>query len=168
MALTVAWVRQSMQCVLLPCHIALWGSISRAKSACYKLRVTHTAMSFYGGKTPNYSAQDVAQCEKQMQDAGLIPSLMIDCSHGNSNKDYRRQVAVAESVVEQIKAGNRSITGVMLESHIHEGNQSSEQPRADMRYGVSVTDACINWESTETLLRGMHQELLAALTARTA
>ncbi|ABP41281.1 hypothetical protein BFI38_21030 [Yersinia pestis subsp. microtus bv. Caucasica] len=61
-----------------------------------------------------------------------------------------------------------SITGVMLESHIHEGNQSSEQPRADMRYGVSVTDACINWESTETLLRGMRQELLAALTARTA
>ena len=72
-----------------------------------------------------------------------------------------------ESVVEQIKAGNRSITGIMLESHLHEGNQSSEQPRADMRYGVSVTDACIDWESTETLLRHMHQELGAVLTART-
>ncbi|CFQ56887.1 phospho-2-dehydro-3-deoxyheptonate aldolase [Yersinia aleksiciae] len=127
----------------------------------------HGHVILRGGKTPNYSAQDVAQCEKQMQDAGLIPSLMIDCSHGNSNKDYRRQVAVAESVVEQIKAGNRSITGVMLESNIHEGNQSSEQPRADMRYGVSVTDACINWESTETLLRSMHQELSSALAART-
>ncbi|CAI0985051.1 3-deoxy-7-phosphoheptulonate synthase [Serratia liquefaciens] len=120
-----------------------------------------------GGKTPNYSAEDVAACEKQMLDAGLHPSLMIDCSHGNSNKDYRRQPAVAESVVEQIKAGNRSITGIMLESHLHEGSQSSEQPRADMRYGVSVTDACINWESTETLLRHMHQELGTALTART-
>ncbi|RTF70342.1 3-deoxy-7-phosphoheptulonate synthase [Serratia marcescens] len=120
-----------------------------------------------GGKTPNYSAEHVAACEKQMLEAGLHPSLMIDCSHGNSNKDYRRQPAVAESVVEQIKAGNRSITGIMLESHLHEGNQSSEQPRADMRYGVSVTDACINWESTETLLRHMHQELGAALAART-
>lgn len=120
-----------------------------------------------GGKTPNYSAEHVAACEKQMLEAGLHPSLMIDCSHGNSNKDYRRQPAVAESVVEQIKAGNRSITGIMLESHLHEGNQSSEQPRADMRYGVSVTDACIDWESTETLLRHMHQELGAVLTART-
>ncbi|GAA3911084.1 3-deoxy-7-phosphoheptulonate synthase [Gibbsiella dentisursi] len=120
-----------------------------------------------GGKEPNYSAEHVAACEKQMQDAGLRPSLMVDCSHGNSNKDYRRQPLVAASVVEQIKAGNRSITGIMLESHLHEGNQSSEMPRAEMRYGVSVTDACISWENTETLLRQMHQELGAALTART-
>ena len=133
-------------------------------SLCLK---TGNAVILRGGKTPNYSAEHVAACEKQMLEAGLHPSLMIDCSHGNSNKDYRRQPAVAESVVEQIKAGNRSITGIMLESHLHEGNQSSEQPRADMRYGVSVTDACINWESTETLLRHMHQELGAALTART-
>ncbi len=112
-----------------------------------------------GGKRPNYSAEDVAECEKQMLAAGLTPSLMIDCSHGNSNKDYRRQPQVVSSIVEQIKAGNRSIIGMMLESHIHEGNQSSEQPRAAMRYGVSVTDACINWESTDSLLRSVHQEL---------
>ncbi|MFJ5341543.1 3-deoxy-7-phosphoheptulonate synthase [Pectobacterium sp. CHL-2024] len=115
-----------------------------------------------GGKKPNYSAQDVAECEKQMQEAGLRPALMIDCSHGNSNKDYRRQPLVVESAIEQIKAGNRSIIGLMLESHLNEGSQSSEQPRADMRYGVSVTDACISWESTETLLRSVHQELSAA------
>ncbi|MBN3265321.1 3-deoxy-7-phosphoheptulonate synthase [Pectobacterium brasiliense] len=115
-----------------------------------------------GGKKPNYSAQDVAECEKQMQDAGLRPALMIDCSHGNSNKDYRRQPLVVESAIEQIKAGNRSIIGLMLESHLNEGSQSSEQPRSDMRYGVSVTDACISWESTETLLRSVHQELSAA------
>ncbi|GKW39952.1 3-deoxy-7-phosphoheptulonate synthase [Pectobacterium carotovorum] len=115
-----------------------------------------------GGKTPNYSAQDVAECEKQMEKAGLRPSLMIDCSHGNSNKDYRRQPLVVESAIEQIKAGNRSIIGLMLESHLNEGSQSSEQPRSDMRYGVSVTDACISWESTETLLRSVHQELSAA------
>ncbi|KHS62559.1 phospho-2-dehydro-3-deoxyheptonate aldolase [Pectobacterium brasiliense] len=115
-----------------------------------------------GGKKPNYSAQDVAECEKQMQDAGLRPALMIDCSHGNSNKDYRRQPLVVESAIEQIKAGNRSIIGLMLESHLNEGSQSSEQPRSDMRYGVSVTDACISWESTEALLRSVHQELSAA------
>ncbi|CAG76250.1 phospho-2-dehydro-3-deoxyheptonate aldolase, Tyr-sensitive [Pectobacterium atrosepticum SCRI1043] len=115
-----------------------------------------------GGKTPNYSAQDVAECEKQMQEAGLRPALMIDCSHGNSNKDYRRQPLVVESAIEQIKAGNRSIIGLMLESHLNEGSQSSEQPRSDMRYGVSVTDACISWESTETLLRSVHQDLSAA------
>jgi 3-deoxy-7-phosphoheptulonate synthase len=69
-------------------------------------------------------------------------------------------------VIEQIKAGNRSITGVMIESNLQEGNQSSEQPRADMRYGVSVTDACINWESTETLLREMHQQLGNSLKSR--
>ncbi|MDX6917577.1 3-deoxy-7-phosphoheptulonate synthase [Pectobacterium carotovorum] len=115
-----------------------------------------------GGKKPNYNAQDVAECEKQMQDAGLRPALMIDCSHGNSNKDYRRQPLVVESAIEQIKAGNRSIIGLMLESHLNEGSQSSEQPRSDMRYGVSVTDACISWESTETLLRSVHQELSAA------
>jgi 3-deoxy-7-phosphoheptulonate synthase len=119
-----------------------------------------------GGKTPNYSAEHVAACEQEMQTAGLHPSLMIDCSHGNSNKDHRRQVAVAQCVVEQIKAGNRSINGIMLESHLNEGHQSSEQPRADMHYGVSVTDACINWESTEALLRQMHQELSPVLMAR--
>ncbi|MDU6412041.1 MAG: 3-deoxy-7-phosphoheptulonate synthase [Yersiniaceae bacterium] len=121
-----------------------------------------------GGKTPNYSAEHVAACEQQMSEAGLHPSLMIDCSHGNSNKDYRRQPLVAQSAIDQIKAGNRSITGLMLESHLHEGNQSSEQPRDQLRYGVSVTDACINWESTETLLRDMHQQLGNALVERKA
>lgn len=119
-----------------------------------------------GGKKPNYGPEDVAQCEKEMQQAGLRPSLMIDCSHGNSNKDFRRQSGVAESAVAQIKDGNRSIIGLMLESNIHEGNQSSEQPRSDMRYGVSVTDACINWETTENLLREIHQDLNGVLAAR--
>lgn len=112
-----------------------------------------------GGKKPNYSPEDVKACEEQMIKSGLNPSLMIDCSHGNSNKDFRRQAEVVYSVLEQIKAGNRSIIGIMLESNIHEGNQSSEQPRSSMRYGVSVTDACINWETTDTLLRHAYQEL---------
>ncbi|MEW7311969.1 3-deoxy-7-phosphoheptulonate synthase AroF [Buttiauxella gaviniae] len=121
-----------------------------------------------GGKAPNYSPADVAQCEKEMTQAGLRPALMIDCSHGNSNKDYRRQPGVAESAVAQIKDGNRSIIGLMIESNIHEGNQSSEQPRSTMKYGVSVTDACIDWETTENLLREIHLDLNGTLAARQA
>ncbi|CCG86267.1 3-deoxy-7-phosphoheptulonate synthase [Erwinia piriflorinigrans] len=119
-----------------------------------------------GGKQPNYGPQDVAQCEKEMRQAGLRPSLMVDCSHGNSNKDFRRQSGVAESAVAQIKDGNRSIIGLMLESNIYEGNQSSEQPRSEMRYGVSVTDACINWETTEKLLHEIYRDLDGVLAAR--
>ncbi len=121
-----------------------------------------------GGKAPNYSPADVAQCEKEMEQAGLRPALMIDCSHGNSNKDYRRQPGVAESVVAQIKDGNRSIIGLMIESHLFEGNQSSEQPRSEMKYGVSVTDACISWETTEALLQEIHNDLNGTLAARFA
>ncbi|URQ60115.1 3-deoxy-7-phosphoheptulonate synthase [Pantoea alhagi] len=119
-----------------------------------------------GGKTPNYSPADVEQCENEMLKAGLRPALMIDCSHGNSNKDYRRQPGVAESAVAQIRDGNRSIIGLMLESHIHEGSQSSEQPRSEMRYGVSVTDACISWETTAQLLQRIHRDLSDVLAAR--
>ena len=121
-----------------------------------------------GGKKPNYGPEDVAQCEKEMEQAGLRASLMVDCSHGNSNKDYRRQPAVAESVVAQIKDGNRSIIGLMIESNIHEGNQSSEQPRSEMKYGVSVTDACISWEATDALLRELDKDLRGHLAARLA
>ena len=119
-----------------------------------------------GGKTPNYTPDDVEQCENEMRKAGLRPALMIDCSHGNSNKDYRRQPSVAESAVSQIREGNRSIIGLMLESNIHEGNQTSEQPRSEMRYGVSVTDACISWETTEQLLQSIHRELGGVLKTR--
>ncbi|AHF73237.1 2-keto-3-deoxy-D-arabino-heptulosonate-7- phosphate synthase I alpha [Candidatus Sodalis pierantonius str. SOPE] len=119
-----------------------------------------------GGKQPNYHPHDIADCEQQIAAAGLAAALMIDCSHGNSNKDYRRQAEVAQSVLAQIKAGNRSIIGLMLESHIHAGNQSSELSRENMRYGVSVTDACIDWESTDSLLRQLHGELLTVLPLR--
>ncbi|EJD6500072.1 3-deoxy-7-phosphoheptulonate synthase [Providencia rettgeri] len=119
-----------------------------------------------GGKKPNYEAEDIAACEVEMKKAGLAPSLMVDCSHGNSNKDYRRQPQVVDSIIEQIVNGNESITGIMLESHINEGNQTSEQERDMMKYGVSVTDACINWQTTETVLRNLHQALLPVLEQR--
>ena len=119
-----------------------------------------------GGKTPNYSAEDIAACEVEMKKAGLEPSLMVDCSHGNSNKDYRRQPLVIDSIIEQITNGNESITGIMVESHINEGNQTSEQSRDTMKYGVSVTDACIDWQTTETVLRNLHQAMLPMLEQR--
>ncbi|TNH04408.1 3-deoxy-7-phosphoheptulonate synthase, partial [Pasteurellaceae bacterium Phil31] len=113
-----------------------------------------------GGKAPNYQAECVQQCEQELAKAGLEPSIMIDCSHGNSNKDYRRQPLVAENAVQQILDGNHSITGLMLESHLFAGNQSSEQPKQQLQYGVSITDACIDWQTTEQLLRKIHQQLL--------
>ncbi|MGV6989614.1 3-deoxy-7-phosphoheptulonate synthase [Testudinibacter sp. P80/BLE/0925] len=113
-----------------------------------------------GGKAPNYQAEFVQQCEQELAKAGLEQSIMIDCSHGNSNKDYRRQPLVAEEVVQQILDGNRSITGLMIESNLFAGNQSSEQPFEQMQYGVSITDACIDWQTTEQLLRKIHQQLL--------
>lgn len=119
-----------------------------------------------GGKTPNYDAESVAQCERQMEKVGLTPILMVDCSHANSNKDYRRQPLVAKNVADQITAGNHSIIGLMIESNINEGNQPQEQPRKQLRYGVSVTDACINWQQTESLLTEIASQTAQALKQR--
>lgn len=112
-----------------------------------------------GGKTPNFEAKYVQECEEALRKAGLPEAIMIDCSHGNSNKDYRRQPIVAEDALQQLLAGNHSIIGLMIESHLFEGNQSSEQPFEQMQYGVSITDACISWETTETLLENFAAKL---------
>lgn len=119
-----------------------------------------------GGKQTNYDSVSVTECENEMVSSGLSPSLMIDCSHANSRKDYRRQPLVAEDVIHQIREGNQSIIGLMLESHLNEGNQSADLPREEMAYGVSITDACINWDTTESLLRHTHEELGSFLQAR--
>ncbi|TYG33540.1 3-deoxy-7-phosphoheptulonate synthase [Lonepinella koalarum] len=106
-----------------------------------------------GGKTPNYQTEFVQQCERALEKAGLETAIMIDCSHANSNKDYRLQPSVAENALQQLVNGSRSIIGLMLESNINAGNQSAEQPVNEMKYGVSITDACIDWETTDELLR---------------
>ncbi|MGX2969330.1 3-deoxy-7-phosphoheptulonate synthase [Ursidibacter sp. B-7004-1] len=112
-----------------------------------------------GGKTPNFESQYVQECEQALRKADLPEAIMIDCSHGNSNKDYRRQAIVAEDVLQQLLNGNKSIIGLMLESHLFAGNQSSEQPFEQMQYGVSITDACIDWQTTETLLTHFAEQL---------
>lgn len=119
-----------------------------------------------GGKQPNYDSVNISQAEKAMINAGLTPNLVVDCSHGNSNKDYSLQPLVTENVMHQIQEGNKSILGIMLESHLFEGNQSSEQPRSEMRYGVSITDACIDWDTTAELLGRCRHQLAAPLKAR--
>lgn len=112
-----------------------------------------------GGKTPNFEKPFVEECEQSLHKANLAEAIMIDCSHGNSNKDYTRQPLVAENALEQLLAGNKSIIGLMIESHLNAGNQSSEQPFEQMKYGVSITDACIDWDTTETLLTHFAEKL---------
>ncbi len=112
-----------------------------------------------GGKQPNYDSVNTSICEQQLKNAGLNAALMIDCSHGNSNKDYTRQPLIATDVMNQILEGNKSIIGIMLESHLHAGNQSSELPVEQMQYGVSITDACIDWETTEDVLRKLSDKM---------
>lgn len=105
-----------------------------------------------GGMTgPNYGPGHIAEVTALLEKAGLIPSVMIDCSHGNSNKDHRNQPAVAEDVASQIRAGNRAITGVMIESHLVEGRQDVVPGKA-LTYGQSITDACLGWGETKAVL----------------
>jgi len=119
-----------------------------------------------GGKAPNYQASDVGQIEQQISEHKLTPKLVVDCSHGNSSKDHTRQPLVANDIFDQIVAGNKSIMGIMLESHLFEGNQSSSLPKDQLRYGVSVTDACINWQDTEQLLIAGAEQIAGSLKQR--
>ena len=119
-----------------------------------------------GGISPNYDAQSVAECETQIHNAKLNARLVVDCSHGNSSKDHNRQKQVCEDVFNQIVEGNKSIIGVMLESHLNAGNQSTNKPLNELEYGVSVTDACIDWTTTETILRQGANQLSAVLPTR--
>ncbi len=111
-----------------------------------------------GSSGPNYDEDSVASASALLEIAGLRPNVVIDCSHANSNKDHRRQPIVFRETVRQRTEGNAGVIGLMLESHINEGNQPMGN-LAQLKYGVSITDACINWESTEELLREAHAKL---------
>lgn len=104
-----------------------------------------------GGKAPNYDAVSVAAVCDQLADAGLAPVLMVDCSHGNSQKQYKNQVAVVDDVASQVSAGDARIIGVMLESHLNEGRQD-HSPGCTLNYGQSITDACLGWEDSVIVL----------------
>ena len=120
-----------------------------------------------GGKQPNYDSVSISQCESQLEKAGLSAGLVVDCSHANSRKDYRNQPLVADNVFNQILEGNRSIIGIMLESHLNAGQQNATGKSAtELAYGVSITDGCIDWQQTETLLKDAEQKLSGALRQR--
>ena len=119
-----------------------------------------------GDRGPNFDEASIEDAERQFLSAGLSPSIIVDCSHGNSSKDHTRQTLVAENVATQIKGGNRSISGLMLESNIKAGNQSLGTGPRELEYGVSITDACIDWETTERLLRELASRLQEPLARR--
>jgi 3-deoxy-7-phosphoheptulonate synthase len=123
----------------------------------------HTILRGGGGK-PNYDAENVARCEQALQKAGLDPNIMIDCSHGNSSKQPERQPQVMQDVAKQLLDGNRSIIGVMIESNLEAGNQKIPADLSQLKYGVSVTDACIDWKTTESALRELATTLKAPLS----
>ncbi len=127
----------------------------------------HGHIVLRGGAAPNYDSVSVALTEEELRAANLPPEIVIDCSHGNSGKDPARQPLVFADCVHQIFEGNRSIVGMMLESNLSGGNQPLA-PRDRLRYGVSITDACIDWETTERMLRAGREKLKDVLARRGA
>jgi 3-deoxy-7-phosphoheptulonate synthase len=111
---------------------------------------THVVLR--GGNNPNYDARSIEECRRLLAKAGLEPRVMVDCSHAQTSKDYTKQPAVLEALVEQVCGGSRAIMGVMLESNIGAGNQPLASNRAQLKYGVSITDPCIDWSTTERCL----------------
>jgi len=112
-----------------------------------------------GHSGPNYGARSIANARAALEGAGLIPGIMVDCSHGNSNKDANRQPLVLQDIMGQIAGGNDSIIGVMIESNLNAGNQSFPVPREQLQYGVSITDACIDWPATEAAVTAAYERL---------
>lgn len=115
-----------------------------------------------GNDSPNYSPEDIVKTSALLDKGGVSSAIMVDCSHANCYKDHNRQEEVLTSVLDQIVAGNPNIRAVMIESNLEEGNQSLGEDPAQLRYGVSITDKCISWATTERLLRGAAQRLAAA------
>ena len=112
-----------------------------------------------GGGQHNYDSVNIALSEQQLQKAGLPKNIVVDCSHGNSNKDPALQRLVVGDCINQIVEGNRSIIGLMVESNLNWGNQAIPEDLTTLKYGVSVTDACIDWDTTEEIMRSAHQAL---------
>ncbi len=119
-----------------------------------------------GGGKPNYDAASIKGCEAQLKKEGLPQNIVVDCSHGNSSKDHARQSAVLEDCINQIADGNKSLIGFMFESNLHEGNQAVPKDLSELKYGVSVTDACVDWQTTESMLRAAHDKLKPIIELR--
>jgi 3-deoxy-7-phosphoheptulonate synthase len=137
------------------------GITQQGQSAVFRTRGNqhaHIVLRGGGGRV-NYDAVSIALAERELTTAGLPANIVVDCSHGNSNKDPSVQPLVAENCVTQIVDGNRSIVGLMLESHLQAGSQPIPKDLSKLEYGLSITDPCIGWETTEALLLKLHQSL---------
>jgi len=121
-----------------------------------------------GADGPNYEASKVSECEQRLDSTNIPANIMIDCSHANSAKDHKRQVAVMKNVSQQIARGNQSIIGLMVESHLNEGNQPIPRDLKDLRYGISITDACVDWQTTEQMLLELHDAVAPVLLNRSS
>ena len=119
-----------------------------------------------GGGKPNYDSVSVALAEQELTKAGVSSNIMVDCSHANSNKDPSLQPLVMDNVSNQILEGNRSIVGLMVESHLKYGNQKIPANLSDLEYGVSITDGCISWDTTEEAVLKMADKLREILPGR--
>ncbi len=119
-----------------------------------------------GNGKPNYDSVSVTLCEQALVKAKVKPNIMVDCSHANSNKDAALQPLVMDNVANQIVEGNTSIVGLMVESHLGFGNQPIPADLSQLEYGVSVTDACIDWAMTEESILDMHRKLKDVLPRR--
>jgi 3-deoxy-7-phosphoheptulonate synthase len=107
-----------------------------------------------GGKTPNYDEKSVKNAVDKLKENKLLPRVMIDCSHGNSEKQFKKQLEVGNDIIKQLKNASKSIFGVMIESHLEEGNQATNT-LDKLDYGKSITDACLGWQDTEKMLRDL-------------
>eukprot|EP01059_Diplonema_ambulator_P005711 TRINITY_DN154_c0_g2_i1.p1 TRINITY_DN154_c0_g2~~TRINITY_DN154_c0_g2_i1.p1 ORF type:complete len:384 (+),score=130.62 TRINITY_DN154_c0_g2_i1:56-1153(+) len=119
-----------------------------------------------GSAGPNYDPKNIEETEQKLQSVGLPANIMVDCSHGNSRKDFSKQPQVIDEIVAQIKEGNKSIVGIMVESNLYEGSQKLEGDPSKLKYGVSVTDSCLGWEQTQSVLRKLAADLRDVLPGR--
>ncbi|MFP5399279.1 MAG: 3-deoxy-7-phosphoheptulonate synthase [Gammaproteobacteria bacterium] len=140
---------------------AFIGMTKMGQAAVFETRGNpHCHVILRGGREPNHGAEHVDSACALLRAAGLAERLMVDCSHANSRKDHRRQADVARDLAAQLQAGERRIAGVMIESHLHEGRQDLV-PGQPLRWGVSITDACLGWDHTEPVLRELAQAVRA-------
>jgi len=119
-----------------------------------------------GSAGPNYDSVHIKLCEDALDKAGVPRNIMVDCSHANSNKQPELQPLVVENAGNQVLEGNTSIVALMIESNLHAGNQSIPENLDELQYGVSVTDGCIDWETTQSCLRQMRDRLREVLPRR--
>jgi len=112
----------------------------------------------------NYDTVSLAQVEEKMQAAKLTPSIMIDCSHANSNYDHTQQETVWNTVLEEHLSRHESVVGMMIESNLNEGKQSGSPDLSQLRYGVSITDGCVGWETTENMLQNAYDAMATRMS----